>query len=267
MAQAIEKKSFWEKLQDKYRVVVFDDDTLGEVRSTRVSGLAVLSGLILSFVAMALITAALISFTPLKYLVPGYADINNNMAYMELTTKLEEIEQEMEFQRVYTNGMKNLLNPTGVSMTPSAEGTSEDNSLTGTLQNTGASSEMALEHYHFYTPISGEVSAEFDLSKKHFGLDIVAEQGTPIKNILDGVVISVDWSEQNGNTISIQHVNNLISIFKHNSSVLKKVGESVRGGEAIAIIGNTGHHSSGPHVHFELWYQGKAVDPQEYMTF
>jgi murein DD-endopeptidase MepM/ murein hydrolase activator NlpD len=260
MAQAIEKKPTWEKLRDKYRVVVYDDDTLGEVKSTRISGLVVLIGLLLTFLVMSLITAALISFTPLKYLVPGYADINNNMAYMELTTKLEEIEQEMEAQRVYTEGMKNFLNPTGVTIDQST-GVEKGQIAAPT------STLTPLEHYYFHSPLKGEISAQFDLSKKHFGIDVVAEENTPIKNILDGVVVSVDWSEQNGNTISIQHSNDLVSIFKHNSSVLKKVGEKVKAGEALAIIGNTGKHSSGPHVHFELWHQGNAINPQEYMTF
>ena len=257
MAQAIEKKSTWDRLRDKYRIVVFDDDTLGEVKSTRLSGLSVLVGLILTFLAMGFITALLISFTPLKYLVPGYADINNNLAYMELTNKLEQIEFEMEAQRVYTEGMKNLLNPTGFTLNQDAESKSGI-VAGGSTENQEAT---ALEHFYFHSPLKGEVSAHFDLSKKHFGIDVVAEEDTPIKSILDGVVISSDWSEKNGNTISVQHNYNLISIFKHNSTILKKVGEKVKAGEALAIIGNTGKHSSGPHVHFELWSQGQAIDP------
>lgn len=261
MAQAVEKNSIWNRLRDKYRVVVFDDDTLGEVKSTRISGLSVLIGLILSFLVMSLITALLISFTPLKYLVPGYADINNNLAYMELTGKLEQIEEEMEAQRVYTEGMKNLLNPTGITVDQESNSTTKGSS-TGT-----SSSALPLSHLYFHSPLSGEVSAQFDLSKKHFGIDVVAQKDTPIKSILDGVVISADWSEQNGNTVSIQHNNNLISIFKHNSTILKKVGERVKAGEALAIIGDTGEHSSGPHVHFELWSEGKAINPLDYISF
>lgn len=265
MAQAIEKKSTWDRLRDKYRVVVFDDDTLGEVKSTRISGLSVLIGLILTFLAMSLITALLISFTPLKYLVPGYADINNNLAYMELTGKLEEIETEMEAQRIYTEGMKNLLNPTGFTLDKNANAI--EGVGTANRPGEGLSNGISLDHFYFHSPLKGEVSAQFDLSKKHFGIDVVAEEDTPIKSILDGVVISAEWSEQNGNTISIQHDNNLVSIFKHSSTILKKVGEKVKAGEALAIIGNTGKHSSGPHVHFELWSQGKAINPLDHITF
>ena len=167
----------------------------------------------------------------------------------------------MEAQRVYTEGMKNLLNPTGITVDQESNSTTKGSS-TGT-----SSSALPLSHLYFHSPLSGEVSAQFDLSKKHFGIDVVAQKDTPIKSILDGVVISADWSEQNGNTVSIQHNNNLISIFKHNSTILKKVGERVKAGEALAIIGDTGEHSSGPHVHFELWSDGKAINPLDYISF
>lgn len=269
MAEALDKKkSLQERLSDKYRIVVIDDDTLGEVRSTRVSPLGVIIGLVLLFMVMGMITAALISFTPLRYLVPGYADVTNNRTYMDLTHKLEAIESELDAQRVYTNGFKNMLNPSDIKIDENnlGGGKIENNSTNG-LNTANSSMDLSLEHYYFCSPLKGEISAAFDLENKHFGVDIVAEKDSPVKSILDGVVITADRSIKTGNTISIQHRNDLISVYKHNSVLLKKIGQTVKTGEAIAIIGNTGILTTGPHVHFELWSSGKAVDPQDYINF
>ena len=256
------------KLSDSYRVVVYDEDTLGEVRSARVTRVGLLSAILLSFVTIALLTALLIAFTPIKYLIPGYADVTNNRAYMELNAKLDKIESELDAQRVYTNGLKNMLNPTQVKLDNEATSGQEirNNSMKG--QNQGISSmNLSLDHYYFCSPLEGEISAKFDSESKHFGVDIVAEKDSPVKSILDGVVITADWSARTGNTISIQHKSNMISVYKHNSTLLKKIGQTVKSGEAIAIIGNTGLHTSGPHVHFELWKDGQAVDPSNYINF
>lgn len=110
-----------------------------------------------------------------------------------------------------------------------------------------------LESMFLTTPLSGQVSASFSLAKKHYGTDIIAPKNTPIRAVADGFVVSSDWTLETGNTIAIQHANNVVSFYKHNSSLLKKTGEKVKTGEAIAIIGNTGEQTTGPHLHFELW--------------
>lgn len=260
MSQSIVKKSFAERLKEKYRFVILEDDTLGEIRSARISGLALLIGLLLAMLLLALMTAALISYTPLRYLVPGYAEVTNNMAYVELVEKMDAIETDLEAQKIYTDGMKQFLNPTGISL--------KDKMAAQELGGSGAvAASVGLEDYYFVAPLKGELSAPFDLDKKHFGVDVVAQKDTPIKSIKDGVVVSVENSQDNGNTISVQHDNNLISIYKHNSAVLAKVGDKVEAGEAIAIIGDTGEHSTGPHMHLELWHNGSAVDPLLYLEF
>ena len=85
--------------------------------------------------------------------------------------------------------------------------------------------------------------------------------------IWDGHVITADWTLETGYTIGIQHNNDMVSFYKHNATLLKRTGAFVRAGEAVAIIGNTGKMSSGPHLHFELWLQGKPVDPTNYIDF
>jgi murein DD-endopeptidase MepM/ murein hydrolase activator NlpD len=124
-----------------------------------------------------------------------------------------------------------------------------------------------LGQYYLLTPLLGPISAQFDPNKKHFGVDILGAKNAAIKAVMDGYVISSDWTLESGNTIAIQHANNIVSFYKHNSSLLKKAGSFVQAGEAIAIIGNSGTLSDGPHLHFELWYNGHPVNPTEFINF
>lgn len=119
----------------------------------------------------------------------------------------------------------------------------------------------------FFTPIKGVLTAVFAPHEDHFGVDIVSKKNEPVKAIADGTVILASWTLDTGYIISVQHSNELISIYKHNSVILKKVGDLVRAGEIISIIGNTGELTTGQHLHFELWYKGTPLNPREFITF
>ena len=119
----------------------------------------------------------------------------------------------------------------------------------------------------FYAPLKGLISESFNLQNKHFGVDVLAAENEAIKATLAGVVIFSDWTSETGYSIAIQHDNNLISFYKHNSILLKKTGEAVKAGDVIAIIGNSGKFSTGPHLHFEMWHEGKAIDPEQHILF
>jgi len=252
------------RMSDKYRLVILEDDTLGEVKTTKITGMGILFSLLGLFIMISLLCFVLISYTPIRYLVPGYADINNNRAYNELKLKLDEIEKELDAQKIYTNGLKNMLNPSGDLIKDLTDKNPSNNNFKSFSEG---SNRISLNNYYFCPPLKGEISAAFDAEGKHFGIDIVAEKDSPVKCILDGVVISSDWSIKTGNTISVQHHNDLISVYKHNSALLKNVGQNVKTGEAIAIIGNTGILTNGPHVHFELWQGGRAMNPADYINF
>lgn len=120
---------------------------------------------------------------------------------------------------------------------------------------------------YFFSPVKGVVTATFDPIKDHFGTDIVAKENEAVKTIADGTVVFSAWTLSTGYVIGIQHSNELISIYKHNSVILKKVGDAVRGGEIISIIGNTGELTTGPHLHFEIWYKGSPLNPQDFISF
>jgi len=134
-------------------------------------------------------------------------------------------------------------------------------------KNPEAVNDIPLEQLFFIPPITGRMSEGFMPDKKHYGVDILAPKNTPIKAVMDGYVITSDWTLETGNTIGIQHANGIVTFYKHNSALLKKTGSLVKAGEAVAIIGNTGTLSDGPHLHFELWHKGKPINPIDFINF
>ena len=126
---------------------------------------------------------------------------------------------------------------------------------------------VPLETVEFFTPIKGMISSDFESKIGHFGVDVVSKTNEPVRCVADGTVLLASWTEDTGYTIAVQHANDLVSIYKHNASLTRKVGNVVKAGEKISVIGNTGELTTGPHLHFELWHQGSPVDPKEYISF
>lgn len=124
-----------------------------------------------------------------------------------------------------------------------------------------------LQEFFLFSPITGFVSNSFNLREGHFGVDIVTRKNEPVKCIADGTVIMASWTQDSGYVIAVQHRANLISVYKHNADLLKKVGNFVNAGEIISIVGNTGELTDGPHLHFELWYNGNPVNPEDFISF
>jgi murein DD-endopeptidase MepM/ murein hydrolase activator NlpD len=123
------------------------------------------------------------------------------------------------------------------------------------------------QEFFLFSPLSGIVLSPYNVKNEHYGVDVVSKKNEPVKCVADGTVIISDWTQEAGFVISVQHKGNLISVYKHNSALLKKVGNFVKAGDIISIIGNTGELTSGPHLHFELWYNGNPVNPEEFVTF
>ena len=281
-----------EKLATTYRLVIINDDSFEEVNTTKLT-LANLYTIASSiFVALAFMVFLLIIFTPLKQFIPGYGDFDAQQKAAELEQKIEGLEKEVASYEAWATSIKNIMtgnvDTTGevggqempisvVDRVLNVDKVPEDDDLreaineeingpAPTVVNLGAKNKP-LEQLFFTPPVSGNVTLPFSQDERHYGVDIAAPKNTPIKSVMSGFVISSDWTLETGNTICIQHSDNLISFYKHNSVLLKKVGEVVQAGEAIAIIGNTGDHSTGPHLHFELWHQGKPINPWDYVNF
>jgi len=194
--------------------------------------------------------------------------VNSNPQFLELKDKVDILEEELDNQEIYIDGLSNLFDGVEEDKTSlTTKTTPTENSVKSSIQEAPIGSSNLLDELFFINPVNGTISEGFMIDKKHFGVDVLAPKNTPIKSIMDGVILSSDWSLETGNTISIQHPSNIISVYKHNSVLLKETGSLVKAGEAIAIIGNTGTLSDGPHLHFELWYNGKPENPEEYFSF
>ncbi|MCB9283404.1 MAG: M23 family metallopeptidase [Lewinellaceae bacterium] len=289
-----EKKSWLDRLKHTYRLVIMNNETFEEIGSYQLSLLNVYIFLSTLMVVVAFLVISLIVFTPLKRYIPGYGNASAQPEFIKLNQEVDSLQDLIEAQEVYNSSIRKMLTGQGESMAEEPElkynpGDSlleverieEDELLRQEVEMDEirtisqaeeftpqrGSQEVPLEQLYFTPPLSGEISAGFMLEKKHFGVDILAPRNTPIKAVMDGWVIASDWTLETGNTIAIQHDNNIVSIYKHNSALLKEIGSYVKAGEAVAIIGNSGTLSDGPHLHFELWHKGVPVDPAQYVNF
>ena len=259
-----DKRKWIETLRNTYKIVVMNEEDLKEVGSYTLS---LRNIYLLVFITIILITASVVSlivFTPIKSLIPGYGKVENDKAYQELFTKIEDLENKLKAQDIYTIGLQNMLKGIEEGSGSSIINTKQSIESEDIIESdkTGL-----LNKFHFIAPITGSISKDYDPQSEHFGVDVLAPANTPVKSIQDGVIINASWSDEAGNMVYIQHPQNVISVYKHNSSVLVKAGQRVNAGQAVAIIGNTGTLSSGPHLHFELWYDGLPVNPSNYITF
>lgn len=267
-----DKKRIWQRLRDTYRIIILDDENLEEVGSYNLSLLSFYVLLSTAALAISVLVISFIFFTPVKRLIPGYGDISDNRKFIELSKKVDGLESEVAAYQVYIGGLQKILTAShndvdadeSVKITAGIPTAPE---LVNKADIKETSRTKELNFLKFATPLNGKISAGFQPDIQHYGVDILAPKDTPVKAIMDGIVISADQSVKTGNSIYIQHNKNVVSVYKHNSALLVKTGDIVKTGQAIAIIGNTGEQSSGPHLHFEMWYDGKYVNPQNYITF
>ncbi|MBK8515180.1 MAG: M23 family metallopeptidase [Saprospiraceae bacterium] len=266
------KMNWWDRIRDTYRISILDDENLEEVGSYNLSLLSfyiflsvfalILSGLVISFII----------FTPVKRLIPGYGDITDNKKFIELSKKIDALEKDISAYDTYTSGLKNMLTG-GIynSSVDKIDSIAAAKSIRPELVNQEDIAETSrtkeLDFLKFATPVSGTISASFNPSLGHYGVDIIAAKDTPVKSIMDGIVVSAEQSVSTGNSVYIQHQKNVVSAYKHNSILLVKTGDIIRTGQAVAIIGNSGEMTTGPHLHFEMWYDGKYVNPENYISF
>jgi murein DD-endopeptidase MepM/ murein hydrolase activator NlpD len=284
-------KKIFTGLKVKYRMVVMNDQTLEEKASLCLTPLNVFVSVSIVFLTLVTSTIYLIAFTPLREYIPGYADVNMKRNLIGLSLKADSLQSQLSSKDLYLTNLRNIINGNiGSEPMPEYESvgsvrfdtikalhkSAEDSALRAIIEQqdkydlefTGsAASHNSISSFFFFTPVKGTVISRFDPVEKHYGIDIVAAKNEAIKSTLDGTVVLSTWTYETGYIIAIQHSNNLFSLYKHNSALLKKEGNYVKAGEVIAIIGNSGETSTGPHLHFELWHNGKAINPLDYMVF
>ncbi len=285
------EKGLFKKLHNKYRLVILNDDTMEERLSIRLTRFRVfiMAGTIVILLVVA--TIYLIAFTPLKEYIPGYADFNTRKVLRELSLRADTLEKQLRHKDLYIMNIRNItegrdlieeipdtiVDPDAIDIDEIPR-SREDSLLRAEMElaeqfsdnhwrNTEMQGVADMGNFTFFPPAIGMISSHFDLSEGHYGVDIVADQDEIIKSTLDGTVIFSGWTIETGYTIGIQHEHNIVSIYKHNSSLLKEEGSMVEAGDPIAIIGDTGIYSTGTHLHFELWFNGVPVNPAAYISF
>jgi len=269
------------------------DDTLEERFTFRLSRMNVFIALGTLTIILIFLTSILIAFTPLREYIPGYTSVGLTKKLYILQMRTDSIERDLVKKERFIQNLKDVIN--GKDLTenqPLVRDTLKrynnikiTRSLEDSLLRVDVESQTKYSLYKmeakesasqkkifignilFFTPLKGIITNEFNPAQKHFGVDIVSKQNEAVKSVLDGTVIFGNWTLETGYVIIIQHSQNIISVYKHNSVILKKAGEYVRAGEPIAIVGETGELITGPHLHFELWNDGTPVNPKDYITF
>ncbi|MEO6304054.1 MAG: M23 family metallopeptidase [Bacteroidia bacterium] len=273
-------------LRSKYRLVILNDSTFGEKISLRLSPLGLITGIFAITIVMTTLVISLVAFTPLREYIPGYGTVAERKQILSLSQKADSMEQTLEARAAYMNSILNVLNEkfetktekpkkdtTGKYANVNTKASTTDIDFRHDFEQNKNNSIATKAKYKglsdlvFFTPAKGLITSSFNLSENHFGLDVVTKQDETVKSTLDGTIIFTGFSAEDGNIIEVQHANNLTGIYKHNSTLLKKTGDRIKAGEAISVVGNTGEKSKGPHLHFELWFDGQPINPQDFVAF
>ena len=281
-------KSLLDSLKQRLRFVIIDEQTLEELNTMGLSRFQILTRILSILLLIAMLTTLLIAYTPLREFIPGYSPphLSKDLVHLSIKTdsllanlkikeqkqfmlerilKGESIEDSLFSDSVIISTIKNSSLKASHQDSLYREAVERDDRFNVLSEET--EKPTTLQNIAFYAPIKGMISSKFDIKKEHYGVDVVAPENEAIKASLPGTVILSGWTTETGYTIAIQHENNLISFYKHNSVLLKKIGKKVLAGDVIAIIGNSGELSTGPHLHFELWHKGKAINPEHHILF
>ena len=279
------REKYWSKLFHKYRFVIMKDSSFEEklsVKLTRINVIAFVATLVfLCFFS----TMLLIAYTPLSEYVPGKSSIEVQKSLIELNIKSDSLEAILVNRSIYLENINKIINGeelvtpenyaeiTNTQIPISFEKSKEDSLFRVKVEAEDKSSIYKKDKPNnnttlmFFTPLTGLISDKYNNKTKHFGIDLVAKEKSRISSVLEGTVIISHWAYETGYVIGVQHKNDYLSFYKHNSVLLKSVGDYVNAGDHIAIIGNSGELSSGPHLHFELWHKGIPVNPENYISF
>lgn len=273
---------------NNFKLTLSDKDKgtdLKTVSFTRIQGLIAIITIIIVY---SFLVISLFIYTPLKTFIPGYPDAETRREAIRNAIRIDSLETEITKWALYSENFARIIDgqePLELDSLMEIKAKSDsiaidpkrlDESRQKLKDEVTKADEFALkpaerrslpiEGMHFFTPLKGVISQGY-YKALHPYIDITAPENSTVMSVLDGTVISAGWSDEYGYTIQIQHEGDIISVYKHNQKLLKKVGDKVTAGMPIAIVGNTGNTSKGNHLHFELWHKGEAVDPTKYISF
>ena len=282
-----EDKGFLKSLINDYKIVISSEDTFEEKLSFKANKINAFIIMLVYSTILISFTISIVFFTQLRELVPGYSssDLLNRAIY--LTEKTDSLEQQIALNNKFYQSIEDVLSGKTEDFIPkeileadtnynnfdikTINPNIQDSILRSYVDNEDkfnlTKNELVIENKMFFTPIMGEITQGFNSKDNHYALDISADIGTPVKSILEGKIIFSEWSVDTGYVIIIDHGQDIISVYKHNSKALKKQNDFVQAGEVIAYSGNQGNLSTGPHLHFELWKNGTPINPQPLLNF
>lgn len=281
------KRFLARKLFHKYRLVILNEDTFEEKFAIKLTRLNVFVIVSLSAIALIIGTTFLIAFTPIKEYIPGYSSTELKRKATELNYKTDSLEQVIIINEQYLESIKRVLKGdvnqvefnkdsiikaaeldiSKINLNPSKEDSLLREKVNKEDKYSLFESATAKVNFVLFPPVTGTVSDGYNPKEKHYAVDIAVAKDTPIKAVADGTVILAEWTAQTGFVIILDHGNNLLSVYKHNAALTKSQGELVKSGEVIAISGNTGELTTGPHLHFELWSDGYPINPTNFIDF
>ena len=278
-----EKNTFLFDWKSVYRFVVLNNKSFEEKASFKASILKVASIISFVFISIVVLTFLVISFVdPIKNLVPCKTSSHTEKNLIQLSLQIDSLINVASSQKKYINSIRVILsdsvNNLGLEEASSIVSVNEEDleiseaerlfqtKITGQDKDS-YNLELSSSSLLFVPPIIGEITQKYSVNESHFGVDIVSKKGALINSIQNGRVVFSDWTESGGLTICVLHEEGYFSVYKHNSKLLKNVGDLVNSGEPISVIGNTGSLSSGAHLHFELWKNGESINPKNYISF
>jgi len=286
--QAERKRDKLKKLfQNPYRIVIFNDLNLHIIKQIRFNARTLVFGLVGAIVTIIIAVTILIAFTPLREYIPGYPTGKLRQRLIQNALITDSLEQKIDLYDRYFRDMRAMLSGENSLDTVTHRDSivhpnlndirklNEDSLFKDKLDqeqfnlhiSSGTTRKSGLASLLFFPPVKGMISGKQDLAAGHYGVDIVSKLNTRISSALDGTVIFSEWTMETGYVIMIQHDQNIVTCYKHNAELLKKQGDQVKAGEVIAIMGNTGKETTGPHLHFELWVNGNPINPEDYISF
>ena len=249
-------KDWYKNFKSKFKIVIVHPETYEEKGRFNMSKMKFTNMVVIYSLLLIAITTCIIFFTSVRELIPGYTDVTLDRRLYNMERRADSLEEVFNHQDHYIENLKRIINGEEVDV---------DIKRTTVYPNQPQMNITKIPT--FFVPVNGLVTNHFNSNNKHYGVDVVANADAVIKATADGTVVFSDWSVEGGYVVGIQHDSNIISIYKHNASVLCHEGDVVKAGDAIAIVGDSGTTSTGPHLHFELWVNGRAVDPEDYISF
>jgi len=281
------RKKIFQMLKDHYRLIIYNDSTIQTVWSIKLTPIKVLTLGSLGAILLVLLTTVIIAYTPLRENIPGYPSTKVRQMIIHNYILVDSLESEIKNRDNYFDKLKTLFQ----GEVPAEESSVSDSVIKTynvKFKSSNADSMFqdklleeklslsiqqnpkrlpSIANIHFFTPLRGLITNKFNAKTDHLAVDVVGQKNARISSVLDGTVVFSGWTMETGYSIYIQHENNIISAYKHNAELLKEVGDKVKAGDVIALMGNSGERTTGPHLHFELWYNGTALDPETYIDF